>query len=58
MRQARMTAAKRSNLDLRNQRRRDRYAFAKNLGFTGKEAILMCKWSEERIKAALKGKVN
>ncbi len=44
-----MDAAKRHDLDVRNKRRRDNYAFAKSLGFTGKEAKLICKWSQKRI---------
>jgi hypothetical protein len=47
----------RHELDQRSKRRRDNYALAKELGFTAKEARLLCKWSQKHIKAlSLKGR--
>jgi hypothetical protein len=40
----------RHELDVRNKRRKHNYWLAKGLGFTSKEARLLCKWSVKRIK--------
>ena len=45
-----MDAAKRHDLNVRSKRRRDNYWLAKGLGFTAKEARLLCKRSHIYIE--------